>query len=304
MCVGRPEQQPCTSTRAEGCDQFLFFVLTDAEFKETIKNALSKLEVPMPAAMPCKIRRSKHGETCSSTGTRKPKYACIVETDESTRKRLEGTLQKDHEDHIAGKRINSLNHYNLVHKFIPMLKQRKYRKQKQQWTKNGKNSAWQRTKVRNKKEVIDDAKKESKTVHFASLVDTCHPKNSELEPKHQKYEGRVVLRGDIVKDDSGSYAIFTNLKVALRPSGVQLVKLRVMRMSIWCVRVGFGEFDRDGLMRLLTSDGAGLVLTLLMLGVTCLGFVGDGTHLFTRCIGSLLPCSVLLSGAEGGVCGT
>ena len=25
-----------------------------------------------------------------------------------------------HEDHIPAKGINSLNHYNLVHKFIPM----------------------------------------------------------------------------------------------------------------------------------------------------------------------------------------
>ena len=39
---------------------------------------------------------------------------------ESTIKRLEGTTQKDHEDHIAGKGIYSLNHYSLVHKFIPM----------------------------------------------------------------------------------------------------------------------------------------------------------------------------------------
>ena len=34
-------------------------------------------------------------------------------------------------------------------------------------------------------------------------------KNAELEAKHQKYKGRVVLRGDIVKDDSGSYTVFT-----------------------------------------------------------------------------------------------
>ena len=74
----------------------------------------------MPASMPCKIRRSKYRENCSSSGTRKTKYACIVEADESTRKRLEGTLHKDHADHLAGKRINSLNHYNLVHIFIPM----------------------------------------------------------------------------------------------------------------------------------------------------------------------------------------
>ena len=47
------------------------------------------------------------------------------------------------------------------------------------------------------------------TVHFASLMDICHLKNAELETKHQKYKGRVVLRGDIVKDNSGSYAVFT-----------------------------------------------------------------------------------------------
>ena len=40
-------------------------------------------------------------------------------------------------------------------------------------------------------------------------MDICHLKNAELEVKHQKYKGRVVLRGDIVKDDSGSYAVFT-----------------------------------------------------------------------------------------------
>ena len=40
-------------------------------------------------------------------------------------------------------------------------------------------------------------------------MDLCHLKNSELEPQYQKYKGRVVLRGDIVKDDPGSYAVFT-----------------------------------------------------------------------------------------------
>ena len=40
-------------------------------------------------------------------------------------------------------------------------------------------------------------------------MDICHLKNAELEAKHQKYKGWVVLRGDIVKDNSGSYAVFT-----------------------------------------------------------------------------------------------
>ena len=41
-------------------------------------------------------------------------------------------------------------------------------------------------------------------MHFASLMDLCHLKNSELERQFQ----RVALRGDIVKNDSGSCAVF------------------------------------------------------------------------------------------------
>ena len=65
------------------------------------------------------------------------------------------------------------------------------------------------TKVRRKKEVIEEARTAGTTVHSASFMDICHQKHAELETKHQKYKGRVVLRGDIVKDNSGSYAVFT-----------------------------------------------------------------------------------------------
>ena len=72
-----------------------------------------------------------------------------------------------------------------------------------------KSSAWNLTKVKSKKQVIDEARTSGATVHFASLMDMCHLKNAEPDAKHQKYKGRVVFRGDIVKDDSGSYAVFT-----------------------------------------------------------------------------------------------
>ena len=78
-----------------------------------------------------------------------------------------------------------------------------------EWEKLKKKSAWNLTKVRSKKDVIDEARTSGATVHFASLMDICHLKNAELEAKHQKYKGRVVLRGDIVKDNSGSYEVFT-----------------------------------------------------------------------------------------------
>ena len=154
-------------------------------------------------------------KNCGSDASNKmkTKLACVLEADESTRMRMGNSIPLHHEDHIAGKGENSLQHYNLVHKFIPMPQALKIHAAKaavdKEWEKLEKFSAWNLTKVRSKKEVIKEARTSGATVHFASLMDICHLKNAELEAKHQKYKGRVVLRGDIVKDDSGSYAVFT-----------------------------------------------------------------------------------------------
>ena len=143
----------------------------------------------------------------------KTKLACILKASESTRLRMGDSLPNHHEDHIAGKRNNSLQHYNLVHKFIPMpqaviIPAAKAAVDKE-WEKLKKILAWNLTKVRSKKEVIEEARTTGAKVHFASLMDIWHLKNAELEAKHQKDKGRVVLRCDIVKDDSGSCAVFT-----------------------------------------------------------------------------------------------
>ena len=71
-----------------------------------------------------------------------------------------------------------------------------------------KNSVWNLTKVKSKKQVIDEARMSGTTVHFASLMDMCHLKNAELEAKHQKYKGRVVLCGDIV---TGQFRILCSI---------------------------------------------------------------------------------------------
>ena len=130
------------------------------------------------------------------------KLASILEANESTRMRMGNSEPSNHEDHIAGKGENSLQHYNLVHKFILLLQVMKNPAAKaavdKEWEKLEKISAWNLTKVKSKKMVIDEARTTGATVHFASLMDICHLKNTELEAKHQKYKGRVVLRGDIV----------------------------------------------------------------------------------------------------------
>ena len=58
-----------------------------------------------------------------------------------------------------------------------------------------------------------------------------------LETKHQKYKGRVVLRGDTVKDDSVSYAVFTEQgssashMTAAKVMGYHIQTARVRRSS-------------------------------------------------------------------------
>ena len=73
----------------------------------------------MAPAMPRKINKKNYANG-DKTNNAKSKLACILEASESTRLRMGESLPNQYEDHIAGKGANSLQHYNLVHKFIPM----------------------------------------------------------------------------------------------------------------------------------------------------------------------------------------
>ena len=52
----------------------------DEEFKDIMKIARRKLEIPMPAAILCKLQREKYRETCR-VEEHKTKYACIFDAD-------------------------------------------------------------------------------------------------------------------------------------------------------------------------------------------------------------------------------
>ena len=104
----------------------------------------------------------------------------VLEASESTRLRMGESSPNHHEDHIAGKGNNSLHHNNLVHKFIPVPQAMKSPAAKaavdKEWEKLEKIPAWGLTKVRSKKELIDEARTNGVKVHFASLMDICHLK--------------------------------------------------------------------------------------------------------------------------------
>ena len=83
-----------------------------------------------------------------------------------------------------------MKHYNLVHKPIPFLQAMKIPDAKaavdKEWAKLKNLSAWRGSKVKGKKEVIEQAQREGKTVHLATRVDLCHLEKSELETSYKK----------------------------------------------------------------------------------------------------------------------
>ena len=136
-----------------------------------------------------------------------------MEPHESTRQQAESSQSKGHEDRIAREGFTSMTLYNVVHKFIIVPQAMNTPDAKSAvdtvWRKLETTHARNSEKVKSKKEVIPQAQRDKKK-HFAQPMDTCHLKKRGARPLEiQKYKGRVVLRGDIVKDDSGAYAVFT-----------------------------------------------------------------------------------------------
>ena len=121
----------------------------------------------MAPAMPCKIIEKK---CWSDASNKKTKLACILEADESIRLRMKESLLNHHEDHIEKETIHC-SIVILFHKFIPLSQAIKIPAAKEAVNKDCKKlekiSAWNLTKVRNKKVVIDEAR--TKAQKFVSL---------------------------------------------------------------------------------------------------------------------------------------
>ena len=96
------------------------------KFKEIMNDARRKLEVPMPAAMPCRTRREEYSETCSVLDKCKTKYAYSVWKELHT-KIMKIILQ-------GGESTTTI----LCTSFFRCLMRCKDQMRKQQWRENGK----------------------------------------------------------------------------------------------------------------------------------------------------------------------
>ena len=152
----------------------IFFIAQDdEESRHTMKNCRRKSEIPMPAAMPCKAPINSCGETRRSIGKRKTKYVCIV----CCCRRMYVTqigrscTQTSRISHHCkrGEFIESLQSCAPNHSDASSIKITGCKSSSgKRMGKLEKVPAWQLTKVRNKKEVIEEARNEGRKVHFAS----------------------------------------------------------------------------------------------------------------------------------------
>ena len=123
-----------------------------------------------------------------------------------------------HEDRIAGKGFTSMTCYNVVHKFILLPQAMKIPDAKvavdKEWKKLETTPAWHLEKVKSKKDVMLEAQREERSPLCFIDGHLSPQKNTELVLQLQKYNDRVVFRGDIATDDTGADAVY---KACRRP---------------------------------------------------------------------------------------
>ena len=119
----------------------------------------------------------------------------------------------EHEDKLADVGYASDTYFACVHVPIPIMEAKKIKAAHEaletEWGKLWKKKFIDPNSVCSKYEVQERAKKSGKTVHFGDLMELVHRKHAELEEKFHAYKGRVVFRGDNVKDEHGGFAVFT-----------------------------------------------------------------------------------------------
>ena len=153
----------------------------------------------MDAAIPCK-KRTNSSSGSQETGARfdasnevpKKNAACLysgsfLNPGGNERNHL---FLKNHEDHIAGKGYNSMNHKKLVHEFMPMPKAMKIPDAKAAMDKQmeeARNEAWQLDKVKSKKGGYSGNTKEKESPfcyidgHMSSQKCGVRTNNSEVQ---------------------------------------------------------------------------------------------------------------------------
>ena len=177
--------------------------------------------------MPCRrafpqtcIRETVDSKTKAKASETKTRISCITEAHESTRQRIESVTKRIHEEHIMGKGQNSVLHDNVVHKF--------YSNAASDEDSRCKGSSGQgREKARDipsidtgeshEHEGVYSQSTKRQKVHYATVMDMCHLKITEWEPKLQKIAGQSCTPWSHCKRRFRSLRSFLLNRARLRP---------------------------------------------------------------------------------------
>ena len=82
------------------------------------------------------------------------------------------------------------------------------------WARLRYKNVWDENHPRDWCDVRRDARDKGFDVHLGHLAGICVDKNSEMEPEHRKYKGRVVFLGNSVVDQYHAEATFRDMESA------------------------------------------------------------------------------------------
>ena len=114
------------------------------ERREAVPNKLGRPQAKQRIQQQINVNEEASQQACGETASetkesnnkQRTKHACLVGSAMNPRgKRLESTLPKDHEAHIAEIGFNPASHYNMVHSDASS--DEKFWMRKQQWIRNG-----------------------------------------------------------------------------------------------------------------------------------------------------------------------
>ena len=118
-----------------------------------------------------------------------------------------------HNENTSSRGFSSDEQFAMVHAPIPIEKALQIPAAKKamdkEWDKLDALNSFNYASVQEKWVVQGWCKSDCEIRHFANVMPICHKKNAQLTEKHWVYKGRVVLRGDQIKDEDGYWAVFS-----------------------------------------------------------------------------------------------
>ena len=170
---------------------------------------LSDSEGEDPDFPPLVDSSESEGEQVSSDSDREQECSAHKELASASR----GRPRAEHREKLGSAGSVSHDWFALVHTPIPLPEAKKIPEARDaleaEWQKLEKKNAWLLDTVAEYKDVANDAKAKGVTVHFGHLMALVHEKHSELKKTIREFKGRVVFRGDDVRDETGFYAVFS-----------------------------------------------------------------------------------------------